>query len=319
MPFAEACRYSRRRCSGWSRRPTTCAKARRLPREAQAGFKGQLSVRSAAATRSTDGASPTRRGLALRGRGVAVSTTSSPTGCRPARSPRWRQPARRPTDVTVVRVPGAFEIPLAARARGRERPLRRGRLPRLPRSAARRRTSSTSRRRSRTASRPPRPTTGVPMAFGVLTTNSIEEALARAGERRRQQGAGSGGRGHRDGGGCSRELSTSARRRRASAHDAASTEPTGTARARRRSRFSISGRSAGSRARGGRTTGPAVMRRRRQMAEHADACRSGVDELRAFATALVAGHRRAARRDRPADRRHRRTLAASSGWRSSIG
>src|SRR5437762_1711240 len=46
-------------------------------------------------------------------------------------------------EVIIIRVPGAFEIPLAAHH-----------------AAA----------------------TGVPMAFGVLTTNSVEEAVARAGE-----------------------------------------------------------------------------------------------------------------------------------------
>ena len=41
--------------------------------------------------------------------------------------------------------------------------------------------------------------TGVPMAFGVLTTNSIEEALERAGEGTSNKGWGSRVRRHRDG------------------------------------------------------------------------------------------------------------------------
>jgi len=57
-------------------------------------------------------------------------------------------------DVTVVRVPGAFEIPLAAQHAGES-----GRFDAVAEAAA---------------------ATGIPMAFGVLTTNSVEEALARA-------------------------------------------------------------------------------------------------------------------------------------------
>ena len=41
--------------------------------------------------------------------------------------------------------------------------------------------------------------TGVPVAFGVLTTDDLEQALARAGGARRQQGRRSGAGGDRDG------------------------------------------------------------------------------------------------------------------------
>jgi 6,7-dimethyl-8-ribityllumazine synthase len=84
-------------------------------------------------------------------------------------------------DITVIRVPGAFEIPLAAQAAaetGRFDAIVclgcvvRGETPHFDyicSAVAHGLTSSAA-------------ATGVPMAFGVLTTNSIEEALARAGD-----------------------------------------------------------------------------------------------------------------------------------------
>jgi 6,7-dimethyl-8-ribityllumazine synthase len=84
-------------------------------------------------------------------------------------------------DVSVVRVPGAFEIPLAAQhaaESGRFHAivclgcLIRGETPHFEYIA-----SAVSHAITAAAA-----ATGVPMAFGVLTTNSIEEALARAGD-----------------------------------------------------------------------------------------------------------------------------------------
>ncbi len=84
-------------------------------------------------------------------------------------------------DVTLVRVPGAFEIPLAARQvaeRARVDAvvclgcLIRGETPHFEYIA-----SAVSEGLTVAAA-----ATGVPMAFGVLTTNSAEEALARAGD-----------------------------------------------------------------------------------------------------------------------------------------
>ena len=84
-------------------------------------------------------------------------------------------------EVTVVRVPGAFEIPLAAQTAaetGRFDAIVclgcvvRGETPHFDyicSAVAHGLTSGAA-------------ATGIPMAFGVLTTNSIEEALARAGE-----------------------------------------------------------------------------------------------------------------------------------------
>lgn len=83
--------------------------------------------------------------------------------------------------ITVIRVPGAFEIPTAARQAADTRHfdavvclgcLIRGETPHFDVIAAAVAhglvTASTD--------------SGIPMSFGVLTTNSVEEALARAGD-----------------------------------------------------------------------------------------------------------------------------------------
>jgi 6,7-dimethyl-8-ribityllumazine synthase len=91
-------------------------------------------------------------------------------------------------DVTVVRVPGAFEIPLAAQHAAESGRfdavvclgcLIRGETPHFEFIA-----SAVAHGLTTAAA-----ATGIPMAFGVLTTNSVEEALARAGE-------GPGNKGH---------------------------------------------------------------------------------------------------------------------------
>src|SRR5215471_11853848 len=83
-------------------------------------------------------------------------------------------------DVTVVRVPGAFELPAAAQLAANTRQfdavvclgcLVRGATPHFDFIAA----AVANGLPAATAA------TGVPIAFGVLTTNSIEEALERAG------------------------------------------------------------------------------------------------------------------------------------------
>lgn len=85
----------------------------------------------------------------------------------------------RPDDITVVRVPGAFEIPLAARQVADTSQfdgivclgcLIRGATPHfeyISSAVAHGLTAASGE-------------TGIPMAFGVLTTNSVEEALERA-------------------------------------------------------------------------------------------------------------------------------------------
>jgi 6,7-dimethyl-8-ribityllumazine synthase len=87
----------------------------------------------------------------------------------------------RPGDVTIVRVPGAFEIPMAARhaaATGQFDAviclgcLIRGATPHFEYIS-----SAVAHGLTAAAA-----DTGIPMAFGVLTTNAVEEALERAGE-----------------------------------------------------------------------------------------------------------------------------------------
>jgi 6,7-dimethyl-8-ribityllumazine synthase len=83
--------------------------------------------------------------------------------------------------ITVIRVPGAFEIPLAARRAAETGRfdaviclgcLIRGETPHFEFIA-----DAVSHGLTEAAS-----ATGVPFAFGVLTTNAVEEALARAGD-----------------------------------------------------------------------------------------------------------------------------------------
>jgi 6,7-dimethyl-8-ribityllumazine synthase len=84
-------------------------------------------------------------------------------------------------NVTLVRVPGAFELPLAAQHAAESGRfdavvclgcLIRGETPHFEYIS-----SAVAHGLTAAAA-----ATGVPMAFGVLTTNSVEEALARAGE-----------------------------------------------------------------------------------------------------------------------------------------
>jgi 6,7-dimethyl-8-ribityllumazine synthase len=84
-------------------------------------------------------------------------------------------------DITVVRVPGAFEIPLAAQhaaESGRyDAVVCLGCLIRGETAHFEYISSAVAQGLTSAAA-----ATGVPMAFGVLTTNSAEEALARAGD-----------------------------------------------------------------------------------------------------------------------------------------
>jgi 6,7-dimethyl-8-ribityllumazine synthase len=84
-------------------------------------------------------------------------------------------------DITVLRVPGAFEIPAAARQAATTGSFQaivclgcliRGATPHFEYIS-----SAVSHGLTDAAG-----ATGVPMAFGVLTTNSVEEALERAGD-----------------------------------------------------------------------------------------------------------------------------------------
>jgi 6,7-dimethyl-8-ribityllumazine synthase len=90
-------------------------------------------------------------------------------------------------DITVVRVPGAFEIPAAAQHVAASTRfdavvclgcLIRGATPHFEYIS-----SAVSHGLTAAAA-----ATGVPMAFGVLTTNSVEEAIERAGEGKSNKG-----------------------------------------------------------------------------------------------------------------------------------
>ena len=90
-------------------------------------------------------------------------------------------------DVAVIKVPGAFEIPLAARRAAETRQFDaivclgcviRGGTPHFEYIA-----SAVANGLATAAAE-----TGVPMTFGVLTTNSVEEALERAGSQTANKG-----------------------------------------------------------------------------------------------------------------------------------
>ena len=89
--------------------------------------------------------------------------------------------------ITLVRVPGAFEIPIAARLAAERGSfnavvclgcLIRGATPHFEYIASAVAAGLTAASAD----------TGVPMTFGVLTTNSVEEALERAGEGKANKG-----------------------------------------------------------------------------------------------------------------------------------
>jgi 6,7-dimethyl-8-ribityllumazine synthase len=92
------------------------------------------------------------------------------------------------SDITLVRVPGAFEIPLAARHAAQsdrfDAVVCLGCLIRGETAHFEYLSSAVSHGLMEAAA-----ATGVPMSFGVLTTNSVEEALARAAD-------GPGNKGH---------------------------------------------------------------------------------------------------------------------------
>ena len=138
-------------------------------------------------------------------------------------------------------------------ARGNRGPRRAGRVRDSAGGAARRRSGQGGRRRLPRVSHPRRHAAlrvhrvgrrarhhgrggrpGVPMAFGVLTTNTVEEALERAGEGSDEQRTGSGDRRNRDGAAVPRHRLTACR----------SASRSAVGRARRRCRCSTSGRSA---------------------------------------------------------------------------
>ena len=323
MPFAEALRSSRRRCSVLSRRPTTCAKARGVSREAQAGVQGHGRAACGATGRSTardagpseaslpsdsadDQGTGRASGLPVRGRRVEVQRLRDRSAA--GRRARGAGGGRRRVERHHGRArAGRVRDPARGAARGRERALRRDRLPRLPDPRARPPhfeyiASAVAHGLTAAAA-----ATGVPMAFGVLTTNSVEEALARAGDGTGEQGSGGGGGRDRDGAG---------RRAAGAAGDAEGRSMTRTRKdPRHRAReaalqilyqWEIGGGDIDDAA---DTLFHAAVARREPPP----------DELRAFATELARDTVERLHDDRSADRRHRPSAGGPSAWRCSIG
>ena len=116
-----------------------------------------------------------------------ASTRTSPSGWSRARSARSPRPAREAAD--VFDVPGAFELPLAAQLPGR----RRGRYAGVACLGAviRGETDHYDYVCAEAARgiQDVQLRTGVPCAFGVLTVETMEQALARTGGGKRDQGA----------------------------------------------------------------------------------------------------------------------------------
>jgi 6,7-dimethyl-8-ribityllumazine synthase len=93
----------------------------------------------------------------------------------------------RPADVTLVRVPGAFELPVAARhliRRGADAVLCLGAVIRGETAHFEWVAGESARGIARTAEE-----TGVPVLYGVLTADTQEQALARAGGKHGNKGA----------------------------------------------------------------------------------------------------------------------------------
>ena len=90
--------------------------------------------------------------------------------------------------IDVIKVPGSWEVPLVAGEAGAAAPLRRADLPGRgdPRRDAALRLCG--RRKRPRASRTSSSETGVPVAFGVLTTNTLEQAIDRAGAKSGNKG-----------------------------------------------------------------------------------------------------------------------------------
>ena len=94
----------------------------------------------------------------------------------------------------VAWAPGAFELPVVAQQLARSGAGRRGDLPRARSSGATPATTTSWPASAPSGLQRVQLDTGVPIVFGVLTTDTVDQALERSEERRGQQGPGGGGR-----------------------------------------------------------------------------------------------------------------------------
>ena len=297
-------------------RPLALARLAGAPRSAVAGARASATI-SCCARRSARGGAramrtwrelaPTRAQPALRGRGLALQPPglgAPARGLRRASSRARRRRRRRPRGLGARRLRDPAR---GARAR-RERPLRCPRDPRRRDPRRTRRTSTTSAAASPTACARPMRDTGVPVAFGVLTTDDLEQALARAGGERGQQGRRGGARGDRDGAPAALRR-RAARRRGGAVSAAAARRATGTSRqAALQVLYALDIAGGGARA---------PHRRREESFERVAAHFELPEGARAFAKELVLGV--AAHRDALDARSPRtRSTGASSAWPRSI-
>ena len=124
--------------------------------------------------RMTQARSPASRGSRCAWR---ASTTSSPRSSRPGAREALAEAGV--ADVDRFDVPGAFELPLIAKYAADSRPLRRDRLPRRGDPRRDRPLRLRLRRRPPAGSSRSSSTTGVPVGFGVLTVDTMAQALDR--------------------------------------------------------------------------------------------------------------------------------------------
>ena len=134
-----------------------------------------------------------------RRRGLRVAVVVRPLQRPHHRAAARRRPARprrrcgvADDDVAEAWVPGAFELPLAAKRFAESGPRRRRDLPRRGDPGRHRRTSTTSPASAPRASSRPALDTGVPVVFGVLTTETSSRRSTAAEGAGRPQGRGGG-------------------------------------------------------------------------------------------------------------------------------
>ena len=143
---------------------------------------------NSAGSRAASGRELRRHAACASRSSAAASTTSSPSGCSTGAGAASLRHGVADDDVTVAWVPGAFEIPLAAKALAPRRATFDAVI--CLGAVIRGDTAHYEYVAGQCAAGIPRAPldTGVPVVFGVLTTDTIEQAIERAGHQGRQQG-----------------------------------------------------------------------------------------------------------------------------------